>query len=103
MKTYRSNEEETPDDRLNRLEEELQECRSKVNRSLNEFSERLDTIQNQLTTLIEIAEAWNNWRGFARVLSIVSATIKTMAPIAILVTAIVYFFKTGTWSWGGEK
>jgi uncharacterized coiled-coil protein SlyX len=103
MKTYRPIEEETTDDRLNRLEEELQECRAKVNRSLTEFRERLDTIQRQLTTLIEIAEAWNNWRGFARVMSVVSTTIKTLAPIALLITALVVFFKTGTWTWGSDK
>lgn len=103
MKTYHPKEEEATEDRLNRLEEELNECRAKVNRSLDEFRGRLDLIQQQLTTLIEIAEAWNNWRGFARIMSIMSSTIKTLAPIALLITAIVYFVKTGTWTWGGEK
>jgi hypothetical protein len=88
---------------LNRLEEELAACRDKVNRNLSEFHTKLSAIEQKLTALLEIMEAWNNFRGFARVMAIISSTIKTLAPIALLITALVYFIKTGTWTWGGDK
>lgn len=103
MKTYRPDSEETDSDRLNRLEEELAACRDKVNRNLAEFHHKLANIEEKLNALLEIMEAWNNFRGFTRVMAIISSTIKTLAPIALLITALVYFFKTGTWTWGGEK
>lgn len=103
MKTYRPDSEETDTDRLNRLEEELVACRDKVNRSIADFHKQLATIETKLNTLLEIMEAWNNFRGFTRVMAIISSSIKTLAPIALLITALVYFIKTGTWTWGGDK
>lgn len=103
MKTYRPDSEETDSDRLNRLEEELVACRDKVNRNIAEFHKQLGAIEEKLTALLEIAEAWNSLRGFAKVMTIISSTIKTLIPIALLVTALVYFFKTGTWTWGADK
>lgn len=103
MKTYRPDSEETDTARLNRLEEELSACRDKVNRNLAEFHDKLAAIEQKLTALLEIMEAWNNFRGFTRIMAIISSTIKTLAPIALLITALVYFFKTGTWTWGGDK
>lgn len=103
MKTYRPDSEETDSDRLSRLEEELVACRDKVNRNIAQFHQQLEGIEEKLTALLEIAEAWNNWRGFAKVMTVISGAIKTLVPVALLITAVVYFFKTGTWTWGGDK
>jgi hypothetical protein len=94
MKTYKSREGESTEDRLNRLEDEFQECRDNVFQSLA-------TIQTQLNTLIGLAEAWNNWRGFARIMALLSAAIRTLTPIALLAMAVAYFIKTGVWTWVG--
>lgn len=60
-----------------------------------ETEETLKAIQSDVAAMKEILETWNSMKGFAAGMRFMSAAIKIVTPIILLIGAAYWFIKTG--------
>lgn len=74
---------------------ELEKCRADVEEQMRTLEKRLEMIELNTQSILDIVQAWNSARGFIMVIRVISATIKVMAPIAAVFGAMYYVVTHG--------
>lgn len=90
------------DDRLNEFYDEFVQHMEGEEASRKEFLLAIErntvAVNGQAKSTADLVAAWNNAQGFLSVMVWISRWIKILTPIAIVLGAIFYFIKTGTWT-----
>lgn len=82
-------------DRRPALQAELDAYRADIGVRLAEQDARLKIVEDNTVAILDIVSAWNNAKGFVRVMQAMSATIKVAAVIFAAWLALWYLIKFG--------
>jgi len=79
-----------------RFDDRLRECKKDVDLEFDSITQVIKQIQADVQAMKEILEAWNNMKGFASGMRFVSAVIKILTPIVVLIGGAYFALKTGS-------
>jgi len=90
----------TDSDAVLHLHARVADCEESIMKMLevqNALTVNMQTLNENMTRIAEVLEAWNNAKGFWITVKFVSAFAKIVLPIAAIVGAVWLFGKTGQW------
>lgn len=77
------------------MKHELTGCRREVDARLDAQDARMKIIEENTRAILDIVSAWNNAKGFVRVIQAISTTIRVTAIPLAAITALWYLITTG--------
>lgn len=76
---------------------DIEVCGEDKDKKIDSLEDHLTDIQKKLSDITDLLTAWNNAKGFVRVIEGMAYTVKLFTPVAAVLGAIWYFAHTGKW------